>query len=416
MESNFPKETLNFFYNNFNSLKIVYMKNDPILLENRITGSYNVLKNKISILEGSDECTLIHELFHMASSCYDGKIDTIFSGFEQKNSTISMGKGINEGYTELLTRRYTKKISRSYLYQIYIASIIEQIIGIDKMQELYLSGHLYSLIKELSKYIVYDEVINFIQSIDIYTNNESKKDKIVIESLEVIEKFLLQVQLKKLKEDLATLNPDENVEIYIYKRLANILSNNYVSKRMLSFVEIQNYIKEILGINITINIITVGALKAYYEKQTKRKISSEETTIFNCLTYYNIYEQQIYEILRGNFKSINDELSLKMKKNQIEDFYYAINEIAKIKFYETNEYSQVVEKFIVELKIKELKILYNFFGPEHTILKIKEIYSSIKFLSNEEFKQKVKKVLNMTVIFDNNNNLEITDLNKSLAR
>ena len=46
------------------------------------------------------------------------KTNTLLSGFWQLKDGASIGRAINEGYTELLTRRYFNKDGKSYKAQV----------------------------------------------------------------------------------------------------------------------------------------------------------------------------------------------------------------------------------------------------------------------------------------------------------
>ena len=110
LSNNFKENDLNNFYNNINNLKI-YEKSFKLInfvLGKGREGLYEPVKNKLCISkECKDDTTLYHELFHMSSSFVKDKL--ICSGFAQMNSKSNnktIGVGINEGYTELLTSRY----------------------------------------------------------------------------------------------------------------------------------------------------------------------------------------------------------------------------------------------------------------------------------------------------------------------
>ena len=419
MQKNFSKDSLKFFYNNIDNLKITNLKAEDENSSSITVGTYNVKKNEIAILEEDNEYTMLHELFHMASSYYDSKTKTKFCGFHQTNPTISIGVGINEGYTELLTQRFTKR-NYSYIYETYIANIIEKTIGKDKMQKLYFSANLFGIIDELSKYETKDKVIQFIQAIDLYNKYDSinrllpKKNKIIAESIEIIEEFLIRIKLKKIKEDIEFLKSPENIQNSIYLRLANFFSTIDYSKKIISFTKIQNYIKDILDINIPINLITVGAFQTLYENQTKKKLYCDEITLFKWLTYY-YHDKNIYDILSGNFKSITDYLSSFMEKDEIEKFYYAINESAKIKLDENNKYNKLIEEFILELILKDFNNYLKCYDYDAIKQRIQKTYHLCKFVSKEEFKEKIKEILNITIIIDENNDIDIDELGAKLG-
>ena len=287
------------------------------------------------------------------------------------------------------------------------------------MQKFYFSANLFGIIDELSKYEKKDKVIQFIQSIDIYTKYIStnrilpKKKEIISESIEIIEEFLIQIKLKKIKEDIELLKFRENRQDYIYLRLTNFFSAIDYSKRIISFEKIQNYIKDILDINIPINLITVGAFQTLYEKQTKKELYCDEIILFKWLTYY-CHDEKIYDILSGNFKTITDYLSTFIEKEKIEKFYYAINESAKIKLDENNKYNIPVEEFILELILKDFNNYLTCYDHDAIKQRIQKTYHLCKFISKEEFKEQIKEILNITIIIDENNDIDIDDFGEKL--
>ncbi len=98
-------------------------------------GSYTDYDNQIRIRLSKKEQELklksvvMHELIHMSS-----KRDNISTGFHQsniKNSSLrSLGRGINEGYTEKLNQEYFSKYMDQGVYseEIVLASGIERIV------------------------------------------------------------------------------------------------------------------------------------------------------------------------------------------------------------------------------------------------------------------------------------------------
>ncbi len=208
MIKNFPTEDLTNFYININDLKIRPKKFDiqNLILRSNVAGEYSQSKNEITIEEDIAELTIYHELFHMASSIYkDGRY---YSGFYQVilKQCISLGKGINEGYTQLLSKRYFPSSVSAYEYQVLIAEKLEQIIGREKMQSLYLNANLNGLIAELKQYISEDEIMKFISNTDFLIKYmDDKKPQLVKKimignCLKSINRFLIICYSKKLQQ------------------------------------------------------------------------------------------------------------------------------------------------------------------------------------------------------------------------
>ena len=87
------------------------------------SGTYSVSKNIIRVYNNNELDCLFHELFHMSSTVVDKERNLIFTGFSQfsKKKNYFIGKGITEGYTQLLTERCfgdTHKIRQTYIVQV----------------------------------------------------------------------------------------------------------------------------------------------------------------------------------------------------------------------------------------------------------------------------------------------------------
>lgn len=129
-ERNYTKEELLIMRNNLQNLKIDY--EDGSFFS---SGSYGQISNKISLNPLYDTSnnsieykgTLNHEMHHMASNL--GRIgDCIVSGFEQikMSSRIShIGKGLNEGYTEYLSKNILKIEDCLYKRNVSLIPLIE---------------------------------------------------------------------------------------------------------------------------------------------------------------------------------------------------------------------------------------------------------------------------------------------------
>jgi hypothetical protein len=124
----------------------------------------------------------------MSSTRKVGKL--YYCGFAIYDKDKAYGVGLNEGYTQLMTERYfendrtlnflrknygvrnTKNVvGNSYSLQTLIAYKVEQIIGKDKMENLYLNANPYGLRDELMKYASKEEINNFIINLDFLHYN-----------------------------------------------------------------------------------------------------------------------------------------------------------------------------------------------------------------------------------------------------
>lgn len=115
-------------------------------------GYYQIRKN---LLKYYEKKSLGHEFLHMASSYTDKEKDIDISGFHFTKKRFSIGRGINEGYTELLASRIYNKKNKVSSYQnlVPIVEMIELFFddAID-MRKLYFSGNLAGVIHKLQEY------------------------------------------------------------------------------------------------------------------------------------------------------------------------------------------------------------------------------------------------------------------------
>lgn len=275
-----PSRDLINFYNNLNELKINPKKFrfENLVLRTTTIGKYNVKKNQIEV-DVAHSSAIYHELFHMASSIY--KDEVRYSGFRQSSSkfgVVSFGKGLNEGYTQLLTERYfgdIKKIKGAYVYEVHIADKLEKLVGQEKMESLYLNANLPGLLTELKKYASEEEIAKFISGIDFLCEHLKDKNLLPFEksmitnSLKNVNKFLLSAYAIKLKTQLddGILNINEfHKQITTY--ISSLGTGITIDKRSYEFLSIENLqenLKTILDTpNLTVDIKTD-------ETESKRK-------------------------------------------------------------------------------------------------------------------------------------------------
>lgn len=199
--NNFDDLDLANFYSNILTLKVKKSSNEVYgKLKIDVPSTYDYEKNVIIIDKHKiDDYCLYHELFHLASNSFIKDNDMV--GFYQYDHKKNLGQGLNEGYTELLTRRYFGKNNDSYSYEfeVIIAKCLEDIIGMKKMQSLYLRADLANLIGLLSKYVKTDDVIQFIKDLDYVSSFifNTEYQKTIIQKVNDINKFIVTLRLKK---------------------------------------------------------------------------------------------------------------------------------------------------------------------------------------------------------------------------
>lgn len=160
MIENFPTFPIERFKENFTDLNI----NNLALTDNKSVYKHDLKNKSINFL---DEDDLFHEFLHFASDkIHTGKV---MCGFEYSNEKYrKVGRGLNEGYTQLLCSRYfpTLKSMSCGLYMIHISEKVEEIFGREKMGDLYFNGNLFDIINELTKLSSEEEAKQFIFDLD----------------------------------------------------------------------------------------------------------------------------------------------------------------------------------------------------------------------------------------------------------
>lgn len=168
----FTEKQLNIMLNRLNTLKISKVTYKNAYLYCFSLGYYDSNENEIVIeyykdrrtSKDSVEETLIHELVHMASTrkTKDGNI----TGFE---IPYYIGINLNEGYTEYITEKYFTKGNdyvKSKSINLFLAKGIENIIGQERMQELFFDANLKGLIDEIAQYDSRDNIIRLLFLMD----------------------------------------------------------------------------------------------------------------------------------------------------------------------------------------------------------------------------------------------------------
>ena len=141
----FPKECSKRFDDNLKTLRVVKCR---LFHDRNKGGEYESSVNKVFLY---DYESLMHELFHMASSLIsidpdkDGSKN--FVGFRDG----PRGIGINEGFTQILALRHFD-VRDSYDRLVNVVTKLEYIVGSNKMTRLYFGKGLKGLADELAAY------------------------------------------------------------------------------------------------------------------------------------------------------------------------------------------------------------------------------------------------------------------------
>lgn len=196
--------------NNIQTIKINKTKKNKLImiLKNDSTiGNYNPKENEINTYNDK-KATLNHELLHASSSSpFFSSIG--FNRIFKENKEINLryneiGRGLNEGYTELLNNRLFKEKSYSYIHLNKIAYLIELLFdNKDEMKDYYFNSDIEGIIYELNKYIKKEEIINLIIDIDelYYNKNLLLYYKIKKKILEIYKQNKTEKEIKNFKKE-----------------------------------------------------------------------------------------------------------------------------------------------------------------------------------------------------------------------
>ncbi|MBR4178348.1 MAG: hypothetical protein IKR57_03260 [Bacilli bacterium] len=175
---NFKKEDLKIFYSNIRHLDVKKFDENKYNKgkKNHTLAYYKPYNNTVYISNEINTSGIYHELFHMSTAIKYNKY--LFVGFDQTDlvSNKSFGVGINEGYTQLLSERYFDKAQKGYPSLVHDLLLIENLIGKEKMESLYMQCNLYGLIDELKNYISYEDICRFITYTDYIKHNMYNKN------------------------------------------------------------------------------------------------------------------------------------------------------------------------------------------------------------------------------------------------
>ena len=172
LRGRFPKELLLNFEDNISDFKIYavwFQLANIIKKETEYFGKYHPVKNImiISVKDKESHFSIYHELFHL-SSTNRMIIDRIQTGFYVHKKNDDIGYGLNEGYTDLLANRYFGNAGAilSYPLRAQYSYDLEQIVGRDRMEELYLTANPKQLVKDLERYETIDNIVYFFRLLD----------------------------------------------------------------------------------------------------------------------------------------------------------------------------------------------------------------------------------------------------------
>lgn len=249
--NNFSAYDLDDFIYNLNTLKVVVLPDNLDAYP-----FYDSRKNKLYIpRKGLKDEYIYHELFRMLST-YHLK-DAIYSGFAtiNKKNNESIGKGLNEGYTQVLVDHYFKDnedTNNYYAVEKHIASHLESIIEPKTMERYYMNSDLEDLVYDLNRFSeTKEDVTNFINNIDSISEDISNNIDInsISNKINDVLRFLLNEYIVKQTMLYHRLLIDDNTFKTNIENYLKSISSPILYKDSTYQVMSINDVENILGTN-----------------------------------------------------------------------------------------------------------------------------------------------------------------------
>lgn len=214
-DTNFDLKTFN------NNLKSLVIKKNGFSSQAR--SGYNIKDNQILYGNGYLDVTIMHELFHVASTVV--KSDEIRSGFYSVNliNFKPCREGFNEGYTAILDDRYFSDYVEDKAYYVgdtygitkYLVSLIEDFIGTNEMEEMYSLNQIEKLENILNKYMGKKRTRKFFNALDLICKyvdkSEIPKIKVGYVCYEYCKKYIFDLYLRRIQANYIIDTVDDNL-------------------------------------------------------------------------------------------------------------------------------------------------------------------------------------------------------------
>lgn len=261
------------FYNNFS--RDLFFTNHSYKNE----GGYFPDSKEIILPEAFKNFYIFHELLHMMSTIFLEKEQKLFAGFSQVDASLpcdkvmEIGRGLTEGYTELLNRRYFSHLFKnsSPIYEpfINISLLLEALIGKDTMEHLYSKADLYNFFIELEKYGTIDEIYSLMRSIDKFYNMMFKSKLIL--SKNTIYKTYLEILKKITHLYTKAMTIDSYTVIRTYPMLMQILNYKYTIPNLDKIISLKPRDKDDIHDEISETYLKLQNVKPYSMHKTLDK-------------------------------------------------------------------------------------------------------------------------------------------------
>lgn len=252
MNNNFEEEDLGNLYDNI--IWVLFKRYSSF----KYAGDYDPVTNIIRTLSEDDFDSIHHELIHMSANPYDETND--YGGFYYTLDKYIFGYGLDEGYTELLNKRYfNSKTQNAYRLQIMICRHLEELVGQKKMEKMYLNANLFGLIKELKQTHDIKEIERFIAAIDFTHDYDN------VELLADCEIETLYTQI-------------ETIIVFLFKGYCKIMLNNELSEDILEY-QINEYLTAVFKeFEYPVDQFLIDELNKIVEKNVNKNIKLDINT------------------------------------------------------------------------------------------------------------------------------------------
>lgn len=228
--SNKSNLCLSNFYQNFYPGCVVHHPTDKFSLE----GTYDSTKNTITLFSTEFKKCIFHELLHLASTVFSPnslpKIGFRYKTYDDspKRKVIVIGRGLNEGYTQLLTERYFEENEKGFYPELMdIAYLLEFLTGQAETERMYSEANLFGLIDKLSIYDSKENIIKLIKLIDTLHAKIYRVNNLAI----LLSAKLTYTEIIKRIAKLYThaMIKNRNLILGGYQRITNQLTKKYKS-------------------------------------------------------------------------------------------------------------------------------------------------------------------------------------------
>ena len=249
-----PHINLDFYHKNLKTLKV---SDFNFWLYNKFSskdtmGSYSLLNNEILIEWKGSLRIFAHELFHMLGRSISAT--EYKSGFHYINikDIIHVGKYFNEGYVEVLSDRYFGlRSTPAYAKEKVFASLIEDVVGKEKMEELYSKADIEGLFQEIMPYTTEDRMVRFFQ--DVERNHKLRGDskgnltRQQLMTFARCQNFCLECRLEKWKQEGLS---DQEIGHKYFEFLGNVYNQTASAYPNSLYIETLNRVAKISYENV----------------------------------------------------------------------------------------------------------------------------------------------------------------------